>query len=183
MLKASDILTLDSTPYHSPGNWWNGNNTTSCVTVHQSRRSDDWPNSCTKIRSTTGAQYQVYIWPIWSIGYSKPIRLRFKTFISFGWPRGRSEPWAAEDIEPDEDELAADDVSQETVVATPAEDDDEVSLNAGQMLSSWIPSYSKNTYEVTGPSKRNVMVRESVLEVQVWQTLHQCVFLASTVGH
>jgi len=38
---------------------------------------------------------------------------------------------AAEDIEPDEDELAADDVSQETVVATPAEDDDEVSLNAG----------------------------------------------------
>ncbi len=63
---------------------------------------------------------------------------------------------AAEGIEPDEDELAADDVSQETVVATPAEDDDEVSLNAGQMLSSWIPSYSKNTYEVTGPSKRNV---------------------------
>ncbi len=90
---------------------------------------------------------------------------------------------AAEGIDPDEDELAADNVSQETVVATPAEDDDEVSLNAGQMLSSWIPSYSKNTYEVTGPSKRNVMVRESVLEVQVWQTLHQCVFLASTVGH
>jgi len=63
---------------------------------------------------------------------------------------------AAEDIEPDADELAADDVSQETVVATPAEDDDEVSLNAGQMLSSWILSYSKNTYKVTGPSKRNV---------------------------
>jgi len=150
VLKASDILTLDTTPYHSPGNWWNGNNTTSCVAVHQPRRSDDWPNSCAKIRSTTGAQYQVYIWPIWRIGYSKPIRLRFETFTSSGWPRGRWEPC------PTNERLKISNLMKMTVVATLAEDDDEVSLNAGQMLSSWIPSYSKNTYEVTGPSKRNV---------------------------